>query len=281
MRGHPAACQNRSPRSCRREHDLAVTRRGFLAGATSLALLSSAGQARAAAASIRVVLAESYAPFSFPNEDKTMTGIFVRGMSAVAKKLDWQISYAGYPWARAQQVLRDGGADAYCTVPTDDRRAYAVFCPTPLFQIVTAAHFLPENPRAEEIRAIRSMDDLRKFKVADFLGNGWAEARFKGWEKYEWVPNMETVVRMLMAGRVDLAIEAPELINFYKKKLGVAEKTEQVALDFVPGVSQPFTFGLRKSVEGSEQRIAEFEAAQQVLIADGSLAKVRAEFTAG
>ena len=260
--------------------ELSLTRRGVLAGLTALAAFSPPTVVHATSNSIRVALCDGCAPLSFPDDNKAMTGLLVRTIGEVTKKLDWQVSFTGYPWARAQTTVRDGDSDALCTTPTDARKEYALFCTEPLFELVTTAHFLPGNPKAEQIRAAKSIDDLRRFTIGDYIGNGWSTNLYKGWDNVQWAQNPELLVRMLVANHVDLIIQPHDMFGFNRKKLGVTEKVEMINVDFLPNARSPMSFGLRKSLPGVEKMIADFQAAQHALIADGTIDAVRRDFAA-
>jgi polar amino acid transport system substrate-binding protein len=73
-----------------------------------------------------IVYFDDYRPFSWKDDKGQMQGILPDILTEVIqKRMGISLEHRGYPWARSQDMVRSGEADAFCTVPTDERRQYA------------------------------------------------------------------------------------------------------------------------------------------------------------
>jgi polar amino acid transport system substrate-binding protein len=110
---------------------LRVARRTLLnAGAASLGLgVAGIGHA---AAELRIAYFNDFAPVSYL-ENGVMKGVLVDTFDDVlGKRLALPVHHDGLPWVRAQDQVKDGGEDAFCTTRTDARAEYANFGTEPV-----------------------------------------------------------------------------------------------------------------------------------------------------
>ncbi|MCP4023872.1 MAG: transporter substrate-binding domain-containing protein, partial [Desulfobacteraceae bacterium] len=81
---------------------------------------------------IKIVYFENFAPFSW-KENNQMHGILIDVLTeAIQERIKIGLLHEGYPWARAQSMVRTGKADAFVTVPTPERRAYTEISSEPV-----------------------------------------------------------------------------------------------------------------------------------------------------
>jgi polar amino acid transport system substrate-binding protein len=248
-----------------------TTRRTVLGGLAATALLPSRASA---APAIRVAMFDDGAPIGYLDGAGAPAGMIVDGVNLVAVELGWQVSYRALPWARAQEFVRTGDADALCTLPTDKRRAFTLFARQPLLTMTSSVlHFRADNPRAGELRGIATLDQLRGFSIAVIIGNTWPNALFDGWPRLDPMRNNRSAVRAVAAGRADLLVTSREVARFHERQLGVPA-LESRDVGFLPGGVVPYHFGLRRELRGGETLIAAFDTAQAALAARGAIEAV-------
>lgn len=251
------------------------TKRQILKGLAASALgLAGGGKALAiqAGVTVRINYYDTYAPFSYRDDRSRLVGLLIDAHELIAQRgLGWRIIHRGLPWARAQEEVMKGQADAYCTVPTDLRREYALFAQSPIVKAPIAIFTRRNHPRRQEMMELASFDAVKVFTHGDFIGNGWSRQHFNpGY--IEWSGDYATVLRKIALGRLDLTINSLPVTWYLAKTLGIAGELE--AIPFAAGGSQDFHFGLRKSHPQAEALIKDFEAAQEICEKDGSLVSI-------
>ena len=111
-----------------------MNRRQFLFNAAILGATWPLGTT-AAETRLRVGYFDRYWPFSQRGDDGAMTGLLIESLDAIAHSANLLLEHAGYPWARTQAMVERGELDAFCTVPTQGRSEYAIFCKSPVIGV--------------------------------------------------------------------------------------------------------------------------------------------------
>jgi ABC-type amino acid transport substrate-binding protein len=132
------------------------------------------------------------------------------------------------------------------------------------------------NPRAEEIQKIKSIDDMRKFSQGDILGNGFAEANFKGL-KIDWANSRDQVFKKIAAGHNDITVAGDLPAKWQLRQLSLADQFAAVPLAI--GDAQTFNFAIRKSLAGGDAMLRQLDAALKAARADGTLATSEAKYS--
>lgn len=154
---------------------------------------------------------DNYRPRSWA-EDGKMRGILIDIIDeAVGKRLGIPVTHTGYPWKRAQYMVEKGMADAFITIPTMERRAYTVIGEEPILVFTLSIVTRKDHPRSMEMEAITSVKQLRGYKIADYLGNGWAQRNLTGMG-VEWLSNVDRIFPFLINGRADLVVASNRTI---------------------------------------------------------------------
>jgi len=110
---------------------------------------------------LRFAYFDDFSPLSFIDlASSSAVGILPDLVSMLLGPLGIAAEHAGYPWARSQELVQDGYADAFCTSPTPRRLQYAVFTDVPVLVTKLAIFYRLDNPRRPQIEAIRGLGDL-------------------------------------------------------------------------------------------------------------------------
>lgn len=163
---------------------------------------------------ITVVFMDDYGPVSFlsPTGDQAI-GVSPE-ITREALSENKEIKLIGLPWKRAQEMVKQGLADAMVSVVTPERLTYATPSKIPAFEDAYRAFTYVGNPRMDELKKIKSIGDLRKFTICEYLGSGWANANLVGKVKaIEFGRSIDSKVFMLAAHRCDLIVDLGFLIN--------------------------------------------------------------------
>jgi polar amino acid transport system substrate-binding protein len=165
---------------------------------------------------MKFVYYDQYAPRSY-KEDGVMKGSIIDIVNEVVhNRMGLEIVHKGYPWKRAQEMVKSGKADAFITVPTAERRKYTVVNKEPLFKFQTFIGTLKNHPEIETLRKARTINDLKDFKLVDYYGNGWAKSALKELEII-WMPDYDSIFRFIKQGKADIVILSKKTMHSLKK----------------------------------------------------------------
>lgn len=198
---------------------------------------------------LTIVFAEGLEPLCWEQDGKPM-GIQPEIAQYVLSKLNVDAKFVFLPWMRAQSMVKSGEADVMMTTPSKARFEFAVFgkeMTTPnSWNVFVQKKNLPVIAQAQKLV---HLEDLKQFKVLDFVGNGWTAAYMPQAQGYQIVsaPNMEQLVKMLAVGRGDLTINSSTSMRWFLHKLNLKNEIEEVDMA-LPGTRFHMTFQVsRKS----------------------------------
>jgi polar amino acid transport system substrate-binding protein len=255
-------------------HRLRLARRTLIgAGAASLGLgVAGSGQAMD---DLRIAYFKDFAPVSYLDSG-AMKGVLIDIFDdVIARRLAVPLHHDGLPWVRAQDQVRDGGEDAFCTTRTEARVEYANFGTEPVVSLRYVVFYAKANPRAEEIRKITSIGDLGRFSQGDFLGNGFAEVTFKSL-KIDWASSLELVFNKLLANRNDISVSADLVGKWTARKIGMTDQLAIHPLDVIPPSN--FYFAIRKGFPENEALLRRIDAALKAARSDGTLTAIETKY---
>lgn len=223
-----------------------MNRRSFLLSAGLF--FSFAAKGKSETDLMNIAYFNNYPPFSWDNGDG-MQGLLIDILTEVFdKRMGIKTSHTGYPWTRAQMLVEQGQADAFCTVPTAERRRYTEVSEE-LTVLATFTFFVRKGAEINtELSQVQSLNDLKKFRVGHYIGSGWAKKNLKGKVLHlEEAPSLDGVLFMLTAGRVDTVIDTSQVVRYRVKQLGLEGSIEELpqVLDHSPfslciGKKSPF-----------------------------------------
>lgn len=178
-------------------------------------------------------------------ENGIARGLEVEIVEHCLKKLNIKVVHRFLPWKRAQKMVESGEADAMMTTPTPERFKYAVFgIEHTLANYVNLFIRKSNTEMIEKARGFKKLDDLKPFKLIDYIGNGWTAAYMKKEDGYniQEVAKLEQIPKLLLAEeRCDLTINNSAWIRWWAEKKGVMEKIEEIDIDW-PNTRAHFVF---------------------------------------
>lgn len=239
-----------------------------LSGLTTLSAYAQEGQV------MQLVYFNDYAPFSWENEQKQMQGILIDVLTeALQNRMKISVNHTGYPWKRAQHLVQQGEADAFCTVPTEERLAYTEVSHEPAIVATFTVFVRSDHPKLEQIKQITTLADLKAYTLGHFLGAGWAQQNLEGMD-VKWASDLDAVLHNLVKGRFDLHPGASQVVRFTIKMLGLKQQIIEipVVLD-----SQPFSLCIGK-LSPFVNLLPKFDQTLQEMKADGTLQKIYEQY---
>ena len=218
---------------------------------------------------LQVVYFEKYEPISW-SASGDVQGVLVDIINeAIGRRMGIEVSNRGYPWARAQEMVRDGRADAFVTVATSERTAYTVCSNEDVLRLENIAYVSAANKRLPDLQRVQSIDDLLPFTMTSYFGNGWAKERFVK-HNVEWVYGLENSIRMLGAGRVDVFVEARQVVRYHLQKMGLAQRFVELEPVFD---TVRFRLCIRKD-SPLVDRLTQFDQSIRTMRMDGAMRRI-------
>ncbi len=182
--------------------------------------------------SLTVAFAENYPPFSSLAENGEATGILKDFLEALLReRLGVRISYGVYPWARGQELVREGVVDAFFTIPNDSRREYTTVSTRPLFVSDYYLYTGKTNVNAGLLHSINSLSELSQHQQlvhAHILGGGWHGTHLAQMKNVTVVRDSRRILELLRLNRVDVYIEQRPLMNYQLKQLGIQDEILEI-----------------------------------------------------
>lgn len=188
---------------------------------------------------ITAALMENNPPFTAPNPKHPtgQGGLLIEILDEVFKQLDLPYAVEVYPWARAQATVQAGRADILVTVPTDERRGYALVSEQSVFPMVMQVYARKDHPLLPEIRRIKSTQDIVALDLVAIsnLGNGWHKANIEAaGVKTFYGTNDESAARMLAAKRGDILVDSAVSMAVEIRRQGLEGTLTAAAAPFAP-----------------------------------------------
>ena len=218
------------------------------------------------------------APYVFATSNNRPDGIFYDIVELAFRRMGKPLKYEVYPWKRAQMLVKTKEADALITIPTQRRLEYLEPSQEPVFVMKYKIFTQLDNPKIDQIRAIKSMSDLKGFKILDYIGDGWAE---KNLSQYgvQWSPNLTSVCKMLAAHRGDIFVQDEVMVLNAIKNIRKNEVATNSDFDHIISIDAPvspiqFHLLIRKDSQYREL-IPAFDGTIRSMRAEGELAKIK------
>lgn len=180
----------------------------------------------------RMVYYDDFPPFSWKNVDGDMQGFFIDFFDELlGARMGFNVIHEGYPWQRAQEMVRIGHADAFCTLDNPERRTYTVIGEVPVVIDQMAGFVSSSHPDLERIANIQQLESLKGFAFADYIGSGWGRHHLVD-QKVIWVQTSLQAMEMAASQRVDLFIHASLVGRYQIIQYGLGQLIHEVPFPF-------------------------------------------------
>lgn len=177
-------------------------------------------------------------------------GLYAEFMADLGRRMGWTARLKPVPWARAQESVASGDADAMIAVATPARLAIAHGSDDPVFSLYFTVYTWKGHPRLEEIQSLKSLDDVLRsgLTTVSNRGNGWHVEHVEALGiPTAWVNDDTTMLRFLTARRSDLIIDSPLTMAPRIRELRLGDKIvstkvrlEETRLSLLVSKKSPF-----------------------------------------
>lgn len=214
---------------------------------------------------LRMGYFDRYPPLSERTESGRMQGLLIDLVDAVGARAGLRFSHHGFPWARAQAMVQSGELDGLCTNATPARKAYALFCETPLVVVAMGIFFRSDDARPRSLNAVA---DLRTLRQGSYRGSGFAQQYLEP-ERIVFDHDAESVLRRIAMGDLDVYVADDLVTRRQIRQLGLAEKLDYRPLNFLP--PSMYRWRLRHGFPEAASLVRRMEVATQQAQQEGDL----------
>jgi len=258
---------------------LGVNRRAFLtSGAAVLCFEAKPVLSAKTRIPLRLAVAAGATPFSWQEwgdgSDGRIRGIIPEVLTRICDHEGLhKATFTGFPWARAQRMVEEGLMDGFCTNATEERRRYAIFGREPVVVSEFAIFASGTDPRIDDMRQIVSVNDLKQYRVADYIGNGIGESLFAGFhDQILWQRGVETVFRLIANGRADLTYANEMLGRYVLAQMGLISRFVVLPIRLSP--PSVYRLGLRNDYPSGKEFLERLDVILGELRRAGTLDKI-------
>ena len=222
-----------------------------------------------AQSSMKLVYFNNYPPFSWVNNNQ-MNGILIDVLTeAIQNQMGIQVSHEGYPWARAQMMVKLNMADAFVTVPTPERRSYTEISTEPVILATFTLFVSKKNKQMKALQTVKTLSDLTNFNLVHYIGSGWAKKNLGSMIVY-WTPTLDKALILLAKNRYDIFIDTSQVVRFNVKKLGYQDQIVEL-----PNIIDTASFNLCIGKKSSYVNILpKFNATIKAMRKNGKLQEI-------
>jgi len=218
---------------------------------------------------IKLVYGNNFPPFSW-EDNKQMQGILIDVLTeAIQTRMGISVSHEGYPWKRAQMMVREGNADAFATVSTPERRTYTEVSKEPVVVATFTLFVKADNPKIGELKNIRKLSNLKGYKIGHYRGSGWAKKNLAGMN-VDIANTLDLTLKKLVSGRFDVFIDVSQVIRYRIRELGWQNQITEL-----PNIIDSSTFNLCIGKKSSYANILQkFDETISRMREDGKLQEI-------
>lgn len=237
------------------------------------ALLFVAASTSIWARELVLTFGEAYPPMCFV-EGGIAKGIEIDVMNELGKREGFSIKPRALPWARAQEQVRSGEADAFITITTPERERYAVMSPVVMFSIHLVAATAKNNARIAELRNIKTLPDTLRFPQVNYVGTSLANKQLAG-AHLSLLNTTDAIFQFLLLGRADLFLDTDVVLSYNAARLKLLDQLEILPPQFE--VTE-FRLGISKNSAFADD-MPRLSRAIEAMQEDGTVAAIMKRYT--
>lgn len=169
---------------------------------------------------VNLAISSDYAPIHF-GQNNPRESISTDVLREIFKNQDkYQLKFNGFPWERAQVLVKEGAQDAFISIPTPARMQYTLVSQSPVLIQNFKIYYNINSNNILQIKKIKTLNDLDDMKICEYFSSGWAKQNLEKYLKnIIYSRTIDTKLKMLNSGRCDLILEGDIVVNYYIKNL--------------------------------------------------------------
>ncbi|WP_186645537.1 substrate-binding periplasmic protein [Fluviispira vulneris] len=179
--------------------------------------------------------------YSSSSEKNDANGIFPHYIKELFSKINIKVTNESYSWEKAQYMVQSGEADGFITTPIEKRKEYAYFTQKSSFIIKNFLLYTKKNLE-NEIKKIKNIEDLKKYRICDYKGNAWSEANLSEINLIKVIKRTDCISKM-NANKIDFIVAN---LGFYHDLKKDIKDSKIFDIPFIKKSSTHFHIGIRR-----------------------------------
>lgn len=173
-------------------------------------------------------------PFSWVEDGKARGILIDIADELIQNRLGTKVTHHAYPWKRSQHLVQIGKVDALIT-NGPMRKKWAEHSSEVVVSLQHMLYVKSGGPKFDQLKKVRTLDDLKPFTMVDHRGSAWAEKNLiERGIKVHWVTDHDTMYRLVAKGRVDAVAYIDFMAKYHIKILGLQDQLVELPLDTNP-----------------------------------------------
>ncbi len=216
---------------------------------------------------IRISYNSDWPPYSF-GVGENVQGVLPDLMKILFEDhLGVKVIHGGFPWKRAQEVVRTGVFDAMVTYPSAKRLEYAHSSENVVYHLRQRPIVKKGSKAESKLTANPAVGELGNHKVCVMIGDGWSHSFYQKHNiSFRTAKDTQGCLRLVANGRLDVFLHMEAAANH---NMRLSETTDKLThLPVVLG-DLPFTLLVSKKTPDAQKLIRRFDALVGQKIEDG------------
>ena len=157
-------------------------------------------------------------------------------------------------------------------MPTEERRTYTVIGNEPVIEFALHIATRKDHPKATDMASITSVNQLKGYRVADYLGNAWAKRNLKEMN-VTWLPEIDKIFPFLLDKRADIIVASKRTI-YEMKRLGY-----EAQFEILPNKLSSVSFYLCVGKDSPyKERLNDFDRTIKEMHDDGTIDRIEESY---
>ncbi len=226
-----------------------------------------------------LLVTSEYAPYT--SELLPGRGFFVQIVDAVIRETGMEYEIRFYPWARCEEMVRNGEAWATFPYSFSEKRAKVYLFTEPILSSYHRFFYLKENDLlVEKEPELKTLLDFREYKIGGANGYWYGEQKdlqSQGFKDVEWADDIYGLVRMLYSRRLDFFIE-DELVGWNVVHHLYRGEENKFATSVNVAREQEYHLLVSKNHPRSQEMLNKFNATLLQLKRQGKIDEIAAQY---
>ena len=214
-----------------------------------------------------------FPPLEYAGPDGQAQGIAVEIVRKVMTHLGHEVNVSVLPWARALEMTRSGGADAIFTAYKNPEREKFLDYSKGVLAPQIVALYVPRDSAIAYDGDLMKLKDMR-IGVVSTISYGKKFDGLRDKLKVDRAESLESSLKKLLAGRVDVVISNVYVADSEIKKLGLGDQLKRLS----PHVQSVDSFIAFSKAKGLSTLRDSFDQELGKLIQDGSYDNIMAKY---
>jgi len=207
---------------------------------------------------IRISYNSDWPPYSYGVGDK-VKGVLPDLMEALfVDHLGLKVEHGGFPWVRAQEVIKAGRYDVMVTYPSDTRLTYAHRSENVVYNLRQRPVVAKGSKAESALTQNPNVAEFAKHRICAMIGDGWSQNFYKkNNNSFHTAKDTQACLRLVASGRMDIFLHMDAATTHNMRLSNTTEKLSH--LNTVLG-DLPFTLLLSKKSAFGPSLITRFDA---------------------